>query len=257
MTDIAADMPPNRLYKYRSVDKQREGGLPYERDRSIIVDCSLWAGSPLEFNDPFDCYPVIDFEGTPEEKHAWAARIAPDFGMPVEKAVNMVDAALNDPVARAQILDWHKGVRAVGVVSLTERADDMLMWAHYANSHRGYCLELDATIQPFSLAWRVHYAKERPIFRLFDPDRDDFIARSLLHKADFWDHEREWRMVRPVEMGPAVFPPHVLKSIIFGANVADEDEAALRKVASEREIPVAFKRAKLDQLNYRVDLVDA
>lgn len=257
MTDIAADMPPDRLYKYRGLDRNRNGGVPYEWDRSIIVGCSLWAGSPLAFNDPFDCYPVIDLEGTPKEKLAWAARIAPDFGMPVEQAVNMVDAALNDPVARAQMLDWHKKVNAVGVVSLTEEPDDMLMWAHYSNSHRGYCLELDATIQPLSLAWRVYYAKQRPTFRLFDPNRDDFIQRSLLHKADFWAHEREWRIVRPADMGAVIFPPDGLRSIIFGAGIAQEDEAALRSIIAERETPVAFKRAKLDERNYRVDIIDA
>ena len=257
MTDIAADMPPNSLFKYRGFDKNRLGSEPYEWDRSIIVGCSLWAASPVAFNDPFDCYPVIDFEGTREEKLAWAEGVAPGNGVPICKAVEMMEHALSDPVTRAQMLDWRKNIEGVGVLSLTERPDNMLMWAHYADSHSGYCLELDATIQPMSLAYRVRYAEARPVFRLFDPNRIDIIERSLLHKADFWCYEREWRMVRPDNVGPIAFPPVGLKSIILGAGIASQDETALRALAAERDIPVMLKRAKLDERNYRVEIVGA
>jgi len=256
MSEIAADMPPASLYKYRGLDKSRADSVPYEWDRSIIVGCSLWAGSPLAFNDPFDCYPIIDFEGTREEKEAWAARVAPAFGIPNEKAVEMMEDALANPVTRAQMAGWRENLEEVGVLSLTERPDDMLMWAHYANSHRGYCLEFDATTLPFLLSYRVYYSEERPIFRLFDANRVDIIKRTLLHKADFWKHEREWRMVGPAKIGPVGFPQQALKSIIVGAGIADEDEVALRAIAAEREIPLKFKRAKLDEHNYRLEIID-
>lgn len=256
MVDIVTDMPPNNLYKYRVFDTNRTDGKPYERDRSVIVGCSLWAGSPLTFNDPFDCYPVIDFEGTPAEKEAWALRVARNVGVPVQTAIETMENALCNPVRRTQMSGWRENAGGVGVLSLTEQPDNMLMWAHYANSHRGYCLELDATIQPLSLTYRVQYAAERPTFRLFYQNRADILKQTLLHKADFWRHEREWRLIRPAEIGPVVFPTQGLKSIIFGAGIAHKDETALREIATEREIPVAFKRAKLDERNYRVEIVD-
>lgn len=257
MTDIAADMPPASLYKYRAFDKNRAGGAPYQWDRSIIVGCSLWAGSPLAFNDPFDCYPVIDFAGTRGEVEAWAAGVAPAFGISIQQAVEIMEHALGNSVIRAQLSGWRENVDAIGVLSLTERPDDMLMWAHYADSHRGYCLELDATIQPLSLAYRVSYAEGRPVFRLFDPNRADIIKRTLLHKADFWKHELEWRIVGPADIGPIAFPPQVLKSIILGAGVARQDETELRAIAAERELPVDFNRARLDEKNYRLEITDA
>jgi Protein of unknown function (DUF2971) len=257
MNDIAADYPPENLYKYRGIDINRSGGEPYEWDRSIIVGSSLWAGSPLGFNDPFDCYPVIDFAGTPEEKKAWAAEVAPQNGVSIEEAVQMMEAALSNPSTRAQMSAWRDDIQAVGVLSLTERPDDMLMWAHYANSHRGYCLELDATTEPLSLAYRVHYGEERPTYRLFDPNRAANVVPTLLHKATFWQHEREWRMVRPMELGPVTLFDHGLKSIIFGAKITRECEEALRAIAAERAIPIAFKRAALDEHRYCVEIIDA
>lgn len=175
----------------------------------------------------------------------------------MQNIVGMMDDVLGNPEARAQMSGWRQNVEAHGVLSLTERPDDMLMWAHYANSHRGYCLELDATIQPLSLAYRVHYAEQRPVFRLFDPDRVDIITRTLLHKADFWRHEREWRSGRPVNMGAIDFPPTALKSVVLGAGIGHEDEGSLRAIVAERQAPVVFRRAKLDDVNYRVETIDA
>lgn len=250
-------MPPNRLYKYRGLDKNRGGAVPYEWDRSIILDCKLWAGSPLGFNDRFDCYPDINFEFTKEEFKAWTEHYASKHGVSISDMGEKVRSAFNDLAARERILDWGQNVQAFGVVSLTERADDMVMWAHYADSNKGYCLELDATIQPFRLARRVSYTKERPVFRYFDPNRADIIERTFLQKADCWKYEREWRIIRPAEQGPVEFFPHVLKSIIFGADIEDKDEKALRAIATEREITVAYKRVKLHKSNYQFEIIDA
>lgn len=256
MTDIAADMPPASLYKYRWFDKGREGGQAYDWDRAIIVGCSLWAGSPLFFNDPFDCYPVVDFDGTQQEKAAWAAQVGADNRMSEQQVLAIMENALRNPAARALMTDWRSNLAELSVLSLTEEPDDMLMWAHYANSHKGYCLELDATVPPLSFANRVRYVPERPTFRLFDPNKAEKLMHMLLNKADFWEHEHEWRMVRPIEQGPLIFPPEGLKSIIFGAGIMPDDEAALRAMANERAVPVVFKRAKLDNRNYRLEIVE-
>lgn len=257
MTDIAADMPPASLYKYRCFDKGREGGQDYDWDRAIIVGCSLWAGSPLFFNDPFDCYPVVDFDGTQQERSDWAAQVAANNEMSEQQVLAIMENALKNPTAIALMADWRRNLAQLSVLSLTEEPDDMLMWAHYANSHKGYCLELDATVPPLSFANRVHYIPERPTFRLFDPNKADKLVHMLLIKADFWEHEHEWRMVRPVEHGPLIIPTESLKSIIFGAGITPGDEAELREMANEREVPVAFKRAKLDNRDYRLEIIEA
>jgi Protein of unknown function (DUF2971) len=256
--NIAQDMPPNHLYKYRWFDKNRIDGVPYQRDRSIIVDCALWAASPREFNDPFDCYPVTDFQGTVEEIESWAKNVALKEGITLLNPVEAINNALNIPEAREQMADWRKKLDAIGVLCLSEQSDDMLMWSHYASSHKGYCLEFDATIQPFSSeAVRVHYAKERSIFRIFDPNQVDNLKRAMLRKADFWQYEHEWRIVRPAEFRTVEFSPPALKSIIFGAAIEKKDEDELRVIAAKRETPVAFKRARLHQSNYQVEIVEA
>ena len=48
---------PTHLYKYRSLE-----GDARERTRRIIADNALWFSAPTDFNDPFDCSPVLSMQ---------------------------------------------------------------------------------------------------------------------------------------------------------------------------------------------------
>ena len=59
-----------------------------------------------------------------------------------------------------------KEVDACGILSLCAKNDDILMWSHYASSHRGICLEFKAGDNDpfFAYALPVTYpdADDRP-----------------------------------------------------------------------------------------------
>ncbi len=39
-----------------------------------------------------------------------------------------------------------------GVACFSAKVDDILRWSHYADGHRGSCLEFDTGLEPFSKA---------------------------------------------------------------------------------------------------------
>lgn len=47
----------------------------------------------------------------------------------------------------------------LGIFSLSKRYDDELLWAHYSNSHKGFCIEYDLD---------QLLAKQNPKHRFFD-----------------------------------------------------------------------------------------
>ncbi|MPZ33640.1 MAG: DUF2971 domain-containing protein, partial [Rhodospirillales bacterium] len=94
------------------------------------------------------------------------------------------------------------------VLCLSEVGDSLLMWAYYAEQHKGVVLrfrpvrELDSM---FFAARPVHYSKNMP--RLFDEDfmSDMLVGQALTNaqeisqktiytKAIEWHHEKEWRL---------------------------------------------------------------
>jgi hypothetical protein len=79
-----------------------------------------------------------------------------------------------------------------GVVCFSECWNDVLMWSHYGDRHRGICLGFDIP----SGAERfgpVRYVDRRLPFPADDELNERFMRRLLFTKASQWKYEREWR----------------------------------------------------------------
>lgn len=84
--------------------------------------------------------------------------------------------------------------QSFGVLCLSECPDDILLWSHYADSHRGLCLEFDVAGQPtvFPRLHKVKYAQEYPdissdfpdLLGLFQVKRGGEMSEILLAVAD-------------------------------------------------------------------------
>lgn len=254
----AASLPPLHLYKYRSIfGEQREWA------KDIVANSRLYWTAPAQFNDPFDCQPVMDAKASKLRKEAYARRTLRQFGRHLSKKdrKNAVRVAVARPSSdlEAQLTGLQQQLRTqVGICSLAARPDDTLMWTHYSDAHRGICLEFDAHAEqgpnPFFLAYPVIYTADRPVLNLFAHERDaSLIDKVLLSKADYWAYEREWRLVDQ-RGGPGLhaFAPAALTAVILGAAISDFDRDEVLEWCSARRQPVEIKRARMDDRHYRL-----
>jgi len=130
----------------------------------------------------------------------------------------------------------------LGVLCLTERQNNLSMWAHYAECHYGFVVEFDSTHPFFDQrvssgdALRhlrpVQYVTSRPSLAISDLDEDN-AASLLLSKGLDWDKEEEWRMVLPLNQAQTctikspyninlfLMPDDAFKSITFGRRMLD------------------------------------
>lgn len=95
------------------------------------------------------------------------------------------------------------------VSCLSTRFDSMLMWAHYAESSTGICLEYDFNQSTSNqlirkMIFPVAYSKTPvKINDLLDDENDDLFQYSLeaavfcsaLNKSCVWSYENEWRLI--------------------------------------------------------------
>jgi hypothetical protein len=84
------------------------------------------------------------------------------------------------------------------VYCLTERPDSPLMWAHYASSHTGICLEFDTRKAPFTEAFPpftggLLKVKYRSTYPAYDIVSGGYPA--LFTKSEDWSYEAEWRLI--------------------------------------------------------------
>jgi hypothetical protein len=244
------------LYKYRSLgsDEQRN------RARTTIVDSKLYFAQPREFNDPFDCFPVPK-----RMTEAQVKKVITDVWRKHKPQQSRRDRRAELKGAKERIGNFEDRVRAmvdevvnsVGVLSLSEKPDDVLMWSHYSTSHTGICLRFKVLAEkPFFVqALPVRYQAERPVLDLINDDAHAQSTKALLTKADYWSYEKEWRIIEH-DKGPGVhiFPPALLDGIILGAATSKDDRALVRKWIVERRLPTELLQARFHEQLYALRL---
>jgi len=116
--------PIRELFKYRSVNE-------YTLD--FIRNGSVFFSSPADFNDPYDTR-FVDRDSLAQKQR-----------LERERRAQETDAALLG-VAMMNVFEReHRGSEVKKLVyCVSEIVDSILMWSHYADSHRGICVVLEA-----------------------------------------------------------------------------------------------------------------
>ena len=192
---------PAFLYKYAPVD------LQFIRD--VLVRKQIWFADPQTLNDPFDCRIVPDLS-SPEIRNAWAEKLTAlyqeKYSLSPEQAKDYWEKIRsNDPaaIANAVSIMENDASKGFGVCCLTEKPDNLPMWAHYASGHEGVCYRFDLRAHPvrtrsesgsprcfpFTFLRRVEYREKYRTVSSSDKIRED----RFLVKSRMWEYESEWR----------------------------------------------------------------
>ncbi len=96
----------------------------------------------------------------------------------------------------------------IGVLSLTETHDNILMWTHYSQNFQGFVIGMRSddlpftwkqSKEPFALR-RVRYSETRPslsINEIMDENIDgELLYKWLATKSKDWSYENEWRIIK-------------------------------------------------------------
>ena len=146
-------------------------------------------------------------------------------------------------------------------------ADDYknrLMWSHYGDSHKGFCIEYDYTgfdrmdIVPFPVAYTSERVKI-PWKAAITKDPEDIanatkvFMQALLTKDEAWSYEREWRiLIHKKDNANLKMPP--ISCIYIGALCKEKHKKELVKIARKLKIPV--KQMMIDRGEYDLHVID-
>jgi hypothetical protein len=171
---------------------------------------------------------------------------------------------------------------SIGVLSLTQKCDDIVMWAHYAQNSKGFVIEFDESHKFFNrpkdsgglsgCLHRVVYSADRPNrdSMLDVPPRDIFLLKS-----DKWKDEEEWRMLQSLENGRKLerngaamlddegqpiylfsFPPSCITGIIFGSRTSLQNKSKIMHVLFTNDYShVNTYQAVLDDRKFKLNIV--
>ena len=119
-----------------------------------------------------------------------------------------------------------------GVACFSELHDSLLMWSHYSDGGRGFCLEFSTDNELFAKVEKVDYSDQMP---RFDPAQILLlkevpnIEKLYSTKSESWSYEREWRVIHQDSGVKYFYPGEILTGIYFGPRV---DNAALEMICT-------------------------
>lgn len=176
---------------------------------------------------------------------------------------------LNKQIADARTHGANQIYVNIGVLCLTTKPDNLLMWSHYAKNHEGIVVEFDITHPFFNQKIEKENSEEicsyrgRPLKVQYRTDRyeakwkHDYTHDPLLVKSAEWSYEDEYRMFldidsaenQPIktdnsdpnnERSIVLFniPPECIKKVFIGCRASEKNS---RGSTNKQEI--------IDQLN--------
>ena len=162
-----------------------------------------------------------------------------------------------DKVA-ADAFDW---VINAGVYSMTSKKDDLLMWGHYADSHRGFVIGFDTAslkLNQYLSLVKVKYVDEYPIFDDSQLDITNSIHEHMGivagRKGKQWENEQEWRLVFLFKR-ELITMPMLPTEIIFGHRMQESHQNTLYQLVTEAYDSVEFFTTKPSTSKYELELL--
>lgn len=262
-------MRVSRLYRYQPFDP--------ERLRNLLQTNKVHCTSPDRFNDPWDCRPCLNEAELEKpdvlEKHMkWFEQADRKHHPKTEEEHSRMAEALrqNPGRVREMVNEVSAGIGSVidqryGVCCFTTKSDSTLMWSHYADHHRGICVEFGTDNEVVCAALKVLYCDEYPFLDLAD-DGALHNLLPLISKSSDWGYEDEYRLVaqeRKVALGTGSLmmddhmlelPTRTIESVIVGCSTPGNVRDEVHKIVAETGGAVEIKRAVRIRDHYRVKI---
>lgn len=246
---------PKVIYKYRGWSK--------DTDKAPLLKGEIYLSSPSDFNDPFDCrIPAnfIDMTDLEAKEYAEAVvnrhakeLIAGGYNLNDEKEIiyNRVTKEREDMQSSYEKQTFDSFDKHMGILSLSARWDSILMWSHYGNQHRGYCIgfneEKMRNSRLFGSGGPVKYPEDLkyPHIKPIEETNPDTMFVSAFNKSREWKYEEEYRLTKLSYPNPfkleeriVTVPNDFIEEVNLGLHLSETDRNEIVELCQKRGIPV-------------------
>lgn len=199
---------PRSLYKYFSLNNFSINNLQNDY---------IYLSNPKDFNDPFDCNRNLIIEKQKQLRN-W------------------------------QYVEQLNDISDIGIASFSEYGMEPLLWSHYANSYRGFCIKfnLESLIKSQNDSVKlkkVIYSDSPQVISEKHPFSNYY---HYLLKLKNWNYESEWRLLfenpRNTE-NRFYFDKSCIEEISLGYKISDTTSE------KERELYDTFNKIKKERFS--------
>ena len=225
---------------------------------------SIYFSSPAAFNDPYDCAVLNPVEALSEsELSDFRRSMIDDPEVPdelKEVVTRTPDSTLSDQIRqgaqKAADSQREKFLRSRGVACFSVVLNNLLMWSHYGDACRGFCLEFRTEYEPFNQIQPVVYSDQLPSYRardLLSEEDNGSVLEPFRWKSKLWSYEEEWRAFHAEAGSLYTYKPEALKAIYFGPDIEEHDLDLICLILAGQNPGVELFRGMRSPDEYKVD----
>ena len=262
---------PQIVYKYRDWNN------PFHKN--ILLHNEIYLASPKDFNDPFDCkiplnFTVLTKEERENYKEELSIRQRPNIGVSDLEYIS-IKKNLDDRMENIEKFQedyeefyFNQTDTNYGVFSLSKTFKGMLLWSHYANCHKGFCVgfwegKLRESCDFINRTGIVKYNTEFPV--LIPKVRETLEEKlARIHartttKSEEWEYEEEYRLIKAFVEPPLSFerrekiPDEVFSDVTLGIDISVENKKEIIEICRRKGILVY--QAKKVPFKFEIDRV--
>lgn len=190
------------LYKY----------LPTDRI-DVLEKLKIRFTQPKALNDPFESRPLINIDGMSSIIDDTRLNFKRELEkLPIEERTKECKDLSESYIEelKEKSCSHNNGLsimnslnKGLGILSLSKKKNNLLMWSHYADNHRGFVIGFDETHEffnpknsqnPINSLREVNYVKPRSISE-WETD-DEAYQKIFFEKPIDWIYEEEVRIIR-------------------------------------------------------------
>ncbi len=264
-------MPPI-YYKYRPINFHTE---------QLLRNQEIYFSFGHEYNDPFDSKVRIDPSGSVEEVLATLE----ETPIPEDTKLFLRRKFKNNEINPELHLHSVYEVAKTTIMSscFSSEPANVLMWSHYADSHKGICIGLanisdekipaikfdlgNAPSNSLTLkdgvfpVFEVKY--DRDEITIWKPYHDDITTFIDAHtnKAKYWEYEKEHRIVlayKEYKTKVLRFDRRFLRELYLGARISVPGKTKVLEIVKDeylnKNIPVRVFQTKISAKRFELDI---
>ena len=148
-------------------------------------------------------------------------------------------------------------VKTKGVTCFSEVNNDLLMWAHYSEGYRGFCLEFRTESEAFQKLRKVSYVDRIPEISIVplvcDKDVNELFEKAYCTKSAAWAYEREWRAFHVVAGSLFGYPREALRAVYFGPNIDRQGLEIVCLILGGQNPDVEFWRGNKSDVEFKIE----
>jgi len=255
-----------KIYKYVPFS---EGSL------CILNNGTIKYSHSNEFNDPFDCVVDYNIEETIKnisEREDLFERAAEQLGTGldvIEEKKKIMLASLEESLTNKTPYD--SVMDKIGICCFSLKPDNILMWSHYAENHKGFLVEFTTdqsnpdiveSTEKYLGGYLVEYSDKMPVRSLglseCESSQED-LYKQFLTKSAVWFYESEFRVLS-LNKGPGIhqFCQNMVSAVIAGAKMGDAHIQILsdtvNNLSSKLQKNIGFSKAEMIKGKYALKL---